>query len=852
MAVILLAPVAPNFKTEGISVTVNFVTQKAEAQSPQAAVALSKIFSGGDSFWECKDWIDIPCGLAKALYNLVFQPLSYLAGLAGQILDFFVYYSTNSNSYSSPFIGKAWGAVRDIANVFFIVALLYVAIKTILGLGAHGKKMIAHIVIVALLINFSLFFTQVIIDSTNILARVFYNHITVENQDPNIPQKSISVGLVKQFNPQKIFEDVGIKKMANNIGLFALITMILSALCGFMIFMFLSVALLFVGRVAGLWIAMVFAPLAFASYTVPFDIPGFGHKKWWDDLLKQSFMAPIFIFFLYVIYLFSTAIGSAVKDIVFKSTDELGGSLNAFMKIIIPFAIIFILLQQAKKLAVDYSGQIGGMLSKIGNAVGGLALGGAIGAATGGVALLGRGVVGGGVSKIMGKYGERLRNAGVDEEGKSRKGVGAYFSRLALKTASGAQKATYDVRQTKAGKAFSSATGLNLQSANVFGLGSQQGGLAGAQARHAESLKKESDLYRTKMSDDEVKEWSNDRLIKYYKDRSAATDKDAFDAKTPKPKTYTTAKELNVDRLNAFKDNLGHVGALGTLAYETVKRGNAFGGIVDEKNYKKDDAYNKMHREQAEKTARLTDGVNFDQKTFDATYKNAPVTFDAKIAKKVNDEKINKTKTRIGGTAAVLVGAATGGAASAMGIVGSGVVGTSFAGGVIGGGAAFGQHVVEEGGEHEIGSKLGKETKKLERLNSETKRLTQSIDRLNQIIKEVTEKATTAGKPLDDHITERLLDIDSKLKGSLSQQQKFELITEKNKYQAVRNRESSLAQLENSLRQVRKEEEGMNKKPKVEKIEKHTSEKTIIKEGSTETHSDEHTDEGKGDAHNTH
>ncbi|MFM7088938.1 MAG: hypothetical protein ACKOW9_05425, partial [Candidatus Paceibacterota bacterium] len=255
-----------------------------------------------------KDGLNIGCNittiftncLVAGLYYIVFEPLSFLTTLAATFLDFFIYYSVSSESYTSGFVEKAWSVVRDIANMFFILALLYVGIKTILGMNtSSNKRILGMIVLIALIMNFSLFVSRVVIDASNILARVFYTNITPYNANGQVQQgdneaKSISVGLVRTFSPQKV-----VSNPADDIGNFAIVTIIFIIFLLYMIFMFVSVALLFVARVAGLWIVMIFSPIAFASYTVPFTIPKFGKGEWWNQLFKLSFMAPIFTFFLY-------------------------------------------------------------------------------------------------------------------------------------------------------------------------------------------------------------------------------------------------------------------------------------------------------------------------------------------------------------------------------------------------------------------------------------------------------------------------------------------------------------------------------------------------------------------------
>lgn len=382
--------------------------------------------------------------IVTMIYYLVYKPVSRLAELAANVLDFFIYYSTNSSSYSAGFVSTGWKSVRDIANIFFIIALLYVAIQTILGLGSNGKKMIASIIVVALLINFSLFFTEIIIDSTNILAKVFYNQITPQDAngkpltDPSA-QKSITVGLVDVFSPEQMMAQAG---QANNAGQ-QFIILILGIIVAFlMIYIFVAVALLFVGRVAGLWLAMIFSPIAFASYTVPFNIPGFGHKEWWDNLLKQAFMAPIFIFFLYIILLF----GKNLKLITYDA-NAAPDNITAIMAVIIPFFIVMMLLLKAKKLAVEYSGEIGAAINGAGSKV----LGFAAGAVTGGAALA--------LSSTIGRSAQRTAN---DEGLKAKAAAGDKSAQRTLEIANRRANRSYDIRQTGVGKQLGKSTGLNL------------------------------------------------------------------------------------------------------------------------------------------------------------------------------------------------------------------------------------------------------------------------------------------------------------------------------------------------------------------------------------------------------
>ncbi|MFN4181468.1 MAG: hypothetical protein ACK4FA_02115 [Candidatus Paceibacteria bacterium] len=376
------------------------------------------------------------------LYYIIFKPLAALTSFAATFLDFFVYYSISREAYESSFVEKAWSVVRDISNMFFIIALLYVGIKTILGMHtSDNKRILSMIIMIALLLNFSLFVSKVVIDASNILARVFYSNITPYDKNGNEinaaagTPKSVSVGLVRVFDPQAVISDP-----KNNLGEFTIVTIIFIILMIYMIIMFISMSMLFLGRVAALWIAMIFSPLAFVSLAVPFHMPGFGWKKWQEELFKSAFMAPIFAFFLYIIILFGGFLGEIQYDVA-STSDSLTGWLDALMKNIIPFILIFVLLKEAQSLTKKYAGEMGEAFSKAGAIVGGVA----VGAVAGGAAMIGR--------RTVGRAGAWMSRQSFAKESWGGRLVGGIGKRLGT--------ASYDARNAKIAGYGLSSTGLS-------------------------------------------------------------------------------------------------------------------------------------------------------------------------------------------------------------------------------------------------------------------------------------------------------------------------------------------------------------------------------------------------------
>ena len=460
--------------------------------------------------------------------------------------------------YDQPFVSEAWVVVRDLSNIFFIFILLYIAFQTILGLGGHGggpKKMIAQVIIMALLINFSMFFTKVIIDSSNILALIFYNKIDIETKitdtdktkdtrsyipviDPaktGVQDKDLSGGMVSAFDPTRMLSEDFFEKAKNNtqgfkptamgaaafiggsalagsvvpiigtttgavVGLGAytvksivgyffpsdevpqslmLGIIVLSGLImSFAAYAFFISGLSFLGRLVELWILMIFAPFAFMSSIVPklSHIEGIGWEQWLKRLLSISFMAPIFMFFMYLIFkLVDSKIFASLSDRAFKDQ----GTIEALVLLMLPALAILILLNKATGYAKKGGGKLGEMALGAAKIVGGAAGGVALGlTATAGRATLGR--AGGAIAKSEWAKGLETFEGGNMVTRALTQFAGARIRDTGKAFGTG----SLDVRGIKiAGQSLASATGLKLGEA-------QKGGFEQTRKEQVESRQK--------------------------------------------------------------------------------------------------------------------------------------------------------------------------------------------------------------------------------------------------------------------------------------------------------------------------------------------------------------------------
>ncbi len=372
--------------------------------------------------------------ILRLAYWIFYSLASGLLWLSALLFNALVSISISSTLIaSSAFIPDAWGVVRDISNIFFILVLLFIAIQTILGIGGHGgpKKMIAQVIIMALLINFSMFFTKVVIDTANILALVFYNKMEVttnvngqrEVYTPSTPyEKDLSGAMMKSFDPTQLltkefFDKAKVTRVLGRervdevpFGIIFTIILVSGMIMLFAAYAFFISGLSFLGRLIQLWILIIFSPFAFVSSTIPIleKVQGIGWKEWLHSLISTAFMAPIFMFFMYLIF-------RLVNSNIFGNfTLQNQTMFGLFLQVIIPALIILTMLLMATKYAKKGAGQVGEMTMGVVKMLGGLAIGGA----ALGVAGVGRGLVGATAKYVQNdnarakdlKLGDRLRD----------------------------------------------------------------------------------------------------------------------------------------------------------------------------------------------------------------------------------------------------------------------------------------------------------------------------------------------------------------------------------------------------------------------------------------------------------
>jgi hypothetical protein len=417
--------------------------------------------------------------LSNIVYYISVGLGSSLAYLGAYVFDISVQLSLNSLAYSIDFIASSWTVVRDIANMAFLFILIYIALVIMLSAETSGTmSMLAGVIIVALLVNFSFFFTRVGIDTGNILAVQFYNAIPGAPLNTNASPastainatlggstgvKDLSAGIMNAIGIQSLLDGNSFQNlakdpssfsqwMANLIGL-SFLYLCLGAVFWILFIMFLATGIKFLVRMVVLWFLIIASPLALVARAIPNNKVSGYYDKWQAALITHALYPAFFLFIFLVLYKITAAIGGTgglignLSNSLAGASGSIGGTNSSFIgtmavslgnigiKMGIIVAIMYLGFKASQQIAVMGAQMADKITGKIG--------GGILGGVANVTGRTGRGTLGWAGNKAT---KSASLNAAANE-----KGIGGWASRGLLNFSKRAGSATYDPRNARVG-----------------------------------------------------------------------------------------------------------------------------------------------------------------------------------------------------------------------------------------------------------------------------------------------------------------------------------------------------------------------------------------------------------------
>jgi len=193
---------------------------------------------------------------------------------------------------NSDAVTFGWVIVRDLANMFFIVVLLIIAISTILEIEKYQwKQMLPRLLLMAVLINFSKTISLLIIDVSQIIMLTFVSTFTgaASNFTDAFGLESAftfaaagAQGKLAAINTSELFASYAL----------ALVLMVVA------LSVITAMLIMLVGRMVMLWLLIVLSPLAYFLSTFPKGQEY--HQQWWKEFTNHVIVGPALAFFIWL------------------------------------------------------------------------------------------------------------------------------------------------------------------------------------------------------------------------------------------------------------------------------------------------------------------------------------------------------------------------------------------------------------------------------------------------------------------------------------------------------------------------------------------------------------------------
>lgn len=307
-------------------------------------------------------------GISGFMYDVFVTIGGAFLWLGGQLLDITIqnlvvgmsgFLSTGVQTA----INSLWEIIRDLLNIVFIFALIFIGFKTILGSEeARTRRWLISLIGAAILINFSLYFTQVVIDFSNTAATQIYDLIVVNDTGTgNTDTHQISqafMQLTKIETYAKVSDNVVIPDAVNDntqgegnmriivFGLLMMIFMVITA------FVFAAGAFMLIGRFIILVLCMIFSPAMFLGWIFP------GMEKftntWVQYMLRNAFVAPVFLFMLYLSLRVTQQLAFGENSAfasAFTADSAVAGTFSIFLEFFLVIAFVIASLLVARHIS---------------------------------------------------------------------------------------------------------------------------------------------------------------------------------------------------------------------------------------------------------------------------------------------------------------------------------------------------------------------------------------------------------------------------------------------------------------------------------------------------------------------
>ncbi len=288
---------------------------------------------------------------------LVCPVLTFIASINDGAFSFLssTFLETKASILEDPSVQSAWSAMRNLANVAFVIAFLFIIFSQLTGQGVSNygvKKLLPRLVIAAILVNVSFFICQIAVDISNILGYSLNGVLTNSYAPINVSGGDASGN---GFGWTAIV--VGVLAGGAALLLAITIPVLLAVLVAL-----LMIVLILSARTALIVLLTIVAPLAFVAFLLP------NTEQWYKKWYKMYF-ALLMVFPIIAVVFGASTLAAGIINRASQG--------NTFMQIVaigvaaLPLFIVPSLLKGSLSAAGTIGTKLSGMSSKLNGKIGG-------------------------------------------------------------------------------------------------------------------------------------------------------------------------------------------------------------------------------------------------------------------------------------------------------------------------------------------------------------------------------------------------------------------------------------------------------------------------------------------------
>ncbi|MFZ1250276.1 MAG: type IV secretion system protein [Candidatus Microsaccharimonas sp.] len=300
------------------------------------------------------------CGI-EGVGWIVCPVLTFLGGIADNAFSFLstTFLETKASVLSDASIRAAWSAIRNIANVAFVIAFLIIIFSQLTGQGVSNygvKKLLPRLIIAAILVNASFFICQIAVDISNVLGysiSEILNSTYLQIQGDLPPEASGASS--NGFGWAVII--TAVIAGAVTLALTITVPVLLAALLAL-----LMIVLILVARTALIILLTIIAPLAFVAFLFPNTEQWF--KKWYKMFFALLILFPVIAIVFSASSLAAKVINDAANGDILMQVVAIGVAT-------IPLFVVPGLLKRSLEATGTIGTKLSGLSSKLDGRIGG-------------------------------------------------------------------------------------------------------------------------------------------------------------------------------------------------------------------------------------------------------------------------------------------------------------------------------------------------------------------------------------------------------------------------------------------------------------------------------------------------